>query len=122
VRRTAVMLLLLLWCAIGGAALAVDRDTQSGKAAAGQSGGATVSKANVVSEEVTVHRPPGTGSFFGQFDRRATWTRQGRKMCLSPYGRGGQSHFRGGKAYSQVVRHLRRENWDSPRERLLSTY
>ena len=32
----------------------------------------------------------------------------GRKMCLSPSRPRGQSHFRG----------LRRENWDSPRERL----
>ena len=33
---------------------------------------------------------------------------EGRKMCLSPCGRRGQSHFRG----------VRRENRDSPRERL----
>jgi len=61
---------------------------------------------------VTVRRPPGTGSFFGRFDRCATWTRQGRKMCLSPCGPEGQSHFRSGKAYSQGPRRLRRENRD----------
>jgi len=67
---------------------------------------------------LTVHRPPGTGSFFGRFDPYPASTRGGRKMCLSPCGRGGQSHFRDGKAYSQGPRRLRRENWDSPRERL----
>ncbi len=35
---------------------------------------------------VTVHRPPGTGSFFGPLDGRAASARRGRKMCLSPCG------------------------------------
>ena len=68
--------------------------------------------------EVTVHRPPGTGSFFGRFQRRATRKAHGRKMCLSPCGRGGQSHFRGDNTFSRGPRRPRRENWDSPRERL----
>ena len=48
---------------------------------------------------VTVHRP-GTGTFFGPL---------GVEKCACPFPqRGGQFHFRG----------LRRENRDSPRERL----
>jgi len=68
--------------------------------------------------------PPGTGTFFGPFDHRARWTRQPRKMCLSPCRRG-QSHFRGGKGDFGRPRHLRHEGTgrrlvrDGPREQLL---
>ncbi len=86
---------------------------------------------------VTVHRPPGTGSFFGRFNRCARLTREGRKMCLSPCGRDFGGHvvsaakigtvrvngYRGPRGTVPFSRRQSlisggRENWDSPRERL----
>jgi len=43
---------------------------------------------------------PGTGSFFGPFRPSRRFVREGRKMCLSPYGQGDSPIFAANQAIS----------------------